>query len=112
MLIVLTGSSGVGKNTVIDAIENNSDKYRLMPTYTTRQKRQNEKEGHPFFFITKEEFQEKIGYHFQNQNFFVSSIHQKSAYYAPHIPLIKPYRFQLQTFAIFAAFHRHYSRQI
>ena len=31
-----------------------------MPTYTTRQKREHEKEGYPFFFISKEEFQEKI----------------------------------------------------
>lgn len=60
MFIILTGSSGVGKNTVITEIEKRNDHFKLMPTYTTRQKRPNEVEGYPFYYITVDEFQEKI----------------------------------------------------
>lgn len=60
MFIILTGSSGVGKNTVITEIERRNDHFKLMPTYTTRQKRPNEVEGYPFYFISVDEFQEKI----------------------------------------------------
>ncbi len=60
MFIILTGSSGVGKNTVITEIEKRNDHFKLMPTYTTRQKRPNEIDGYPFYYITVDEFQEKI----------------------------------------------------
>lgn len=60
MFIILTGSSGVGKNTVITEIEKINKNFKLMPTYTTREKRPFEIEGYPFYFISKEEFQEKI----------------------------------------------------
>lgn len=60
MFVILSGSSGVGKNTIIKKLEMDIPKYRLMPTFTTRQKRESEIEGYPFYFLTKEEFQEKI----------------------------------------------------
>lgn len=60
MFIILTGSSGVGKNTVITEIEKRNDHFKLMPTFTTRQKRPNEVEGYPFYFISVDEFQDKI----------------------------------------------------
>ena len=60
MFIILTGSSGVGKNTVITEIEKNNKNFKLMPTYTTREKRPFEIEGYPFYYITKDEFQQKI----------------------------------------------------
>lgn len=60
MFIILTGSSGVGKNTVITEIEKRNKNFKLMPTYTTREKRATETDGYPFYFITKECFQDKI----------------------------------------------------
>ncbi len=60
MFIILTGSSGVGKNTVITEIEKRNEKFKLMPTYTTREKRPTEVEGYPFYYISKDEFQNKI----------------------------------------------------
>lgn len=60
MFIILTGSSGVGKNTVITKMEKDNENIKLMPTYTTRQKRPNEVEGYPFYYLTTNEFQEKI----------------------------------------------------
>ncbi len=60
MFIILTGSSGVGKNTVITEIEKRNEHFKLMPTYTTRAKRPSEVEGYPFYFISVDEFQQKI----------------------------------------------------
>ena len=56
----MTGSSGVGKNTVINELKKENQNFVLMPTYTTREMREGEVEGNPYFFLTKEQFQEKI----------------------------------------------------
>ncbi|MBQ0017222.1 MAG: AAA family ATPase [Clostridiales bacterium] len=60
MFIILTGSSGVGKNTVINEIEKRNKNFKLMPTYTTREKRPSEVEGQIYYYLSKEEFQDKI----------------------------------------------------
>jgi len=60
MFVILSGCSGVGKNTVINEMLKRYDDLELLPTYTTREKRENEKEGNPYFFITKKEFEKKI----------------------------------------------------
>ena len=59
MLVVFSGGSGVGKNTVIEHLLKEGG-YELMPTYTTRQQRPNESVGNPYYFITEDEFKEKI----------------------------------------------------
>ena len=59
-LIVISGSSGVGKGTVIKSLlERNSD-IKLSVSYTTRAPREGEKEGINYFFRTKEEFSEAV----------------------------------------------------
>ena len=79
MFIILTGSSGVGKNTIISELEKETEKYKLMPTITTRNKRPGEVQGYPYFFLTKDEFQQKIRenalieYEFIHENFYGSS---------------------------------------
>ena len=60
MLVIFSGCSGVGKNTVINEILKNSDKFALLPTYTTRDKRPGETDGCPYHFITDEVFKQKI----------------------------------------------------
>lgn len=60
MFIMLAGSSGVGKNTLINYIMKTNKEVALMLTLTTREMRPGEKQGNPFFFHSKEEFQEKI----------------------------------------------------
>lgn len=59
MLIIFSGGSGVGKNTVIEHLLYN-DEFALMPTYTTREKRENESNGNPYYFITDTEFLSKL----------------------------------------------------
>ncbi|PKK96014.1 MAG: hypothetical protein CVV59_00640 [Tenericutes bacterium HGW-Tenericutes-4] len=75
MFIMLIGSSGVGKNTLINELRNNYEKeVVLMPTLTTRSMRPGEKEGDPFYFLTKEQFEEKIK---NNELFEYENMHGK-----------------------------------
>lgn len=60
MLVILSGCSGVGKNTIISNMIKNSDKYELLPTYTTREMRENERQGEPYYFIDDEEFKQRL----------------------------------------------------
>lgn len=79
MFVILTGSSGVGKNTVIKELSKKNNNIVLMPTYTSREKREGEKYGSPYFYITKEAFQQKIKngefieYEHIHNNFYGSS---------------------------------------
>lgn len=59
MLVIFSGGSGVGKNTVISELLKKQE-YILMPTCTTRQKRQGESQGNPYVFLTTEQFEKKI----------------------------------------------------
>ena len=62
---VISGSSGVGKGTVIKSfLEKHSD-FRLSISCTTRAKREGEKEGENYFYLTKNDFQKCI----ENQEF-------------------------------------------
>jgi guanylate kinase len=62
LLIILSGCSGVGKNTVInELLKRNKDTLRLLKTCTTRPPRKGEDlENGPYFYFTKEEFDKKI----------------------------------------------------
>ena len=56
-LIVVSGPSGSGKDTVISkAIEKMGEKAFLSVSMTTRQKRGNERDGVDYFFVTTDEF--------------------------------------------------------
>ena len=59
MLIIFSGGSGVGKNTVIEHLIAHGG-FALMPTYTTRARRPNESEGHPYHFLSDAEFEAKL----------------------------------------------------
>ena len=59
MLVVFSGGSGVGKNTIIEKLLEDGG-FELLPTYTTRAQRPNESFGKPYHFITEEQFKEKI----------------------------------------------------
>ncbi|MHA8111065.1 guanylate kinase [Lactobacillaceae bacterium Melli_B4] len=61
MLIVLSGPSGVGKGTVRKALFNEPNvDFQYSISMTTRQPREGEQNGVDYFFVTKEEFEEKI----------------------------------------------------
>jgi guanylate kinase len=59
-IIFISGPSGVGKGTVIDALRKNHPDFLFPPSCTTRDPRPGEVEGETYFFITREKFQKKI----------------------------------------------------
>ncbi len=59
-VFVISGFSGVGKGTIINKILQANTNIYFSVSYTTRPKRPNEIEGKDYFFISKEEFKEKI----------------------------------------------------
>lgn len=60
IVILISGPSGVGKGTVVKEILRDRDKYALSISATTRKKRDGEIDGVSYFFITKEEFTNRI----------------------------------------------------
>lgn len=85
-LYVITGSSGAGKTTLLQAIiqeqkelgvgQNLYDFPLLVVTYTTRAPRAHEKNGVDYYFITEQDFKEKV-----EQNFFAEWSCAYGAYY-------------------------------
>lgn len=66
MVIILSGSSASGKNTLIKEILKTNNEIKYINTFTSRTMREDESEGNPYHFITKDEFQAKI----KNGDFF------------------------------------------
>lgn len=58
MLIIFSGSSGSGKNTIIKEIIKNKPYVRIMKSCTTRKKR--DEGDNAYYFLTPEEFDQKI----------------------------------------------------
>lgn len=59
-LYVISGSSGVGKGTVIKGFLNRNKQFILSVSCTTRKPREGEVDGVNYFFLSKEEFQNCI----------------------------------------------------
>lgn len=59
-LYVISGSSGVGKGTVIKAFLEKHPDFKLSISCTTRSKREGEEHGINYFFLTPEQFEEAI----------------------------------------------------
>lgn len=59
MLILISGVSGVGKNTVINRLMQKSESFKYFPSGTTREKRPFEKVGEPYIFMDEEEFNKR-----------------------------------------------------
>jgi len=60
MLIVISGPSGCGKDTVVKELMKNNNNLWLSISCTSRQPREKEINGKDYFFLTKEEFEAKI----------------------------------------------------
>ena len=60
LLIVISGPSGVGKDTVVQRMKERGFPFHFVVTATTRERRANEVHGRDYFFGSKEEFARMI----------------------------------------------------
>ncbi|NLJ87001.1 MAG: guanylate kinase [Firmicutes bacterium] len=59
-LVILSGPSGAGKNTVLDATMDRCSDLQYSVSATTRPRRKSEQDGVDYFFLTEEEFQRRV----------------------------------------------------
>lgn len=60
LLIVISGPSGVGKDSVVQSMKARGLPFHFVVTATTRPQRENEVNGRDYFFVSKEEFARMI----------------------------------------------------
>lgn len=60
MLVLFSGPSGVGKDTVLDIILDKDERLQRSVSLTTREKRSGETDGKDYYFVTKEKFLEMV----------------------------------------------------
>ena len=84
-LIVVSGPSGAGKDTIVSKVLDNSDNIWLSVSATSRKPRKGEVDGVNYFFLEKEEFEEKI-----KDNYFLEYAEYAENYYGtPKEEIIK-----------------------
>ena len=76
MLVILSGVSGAGKDTIKKEIMKRMENVISLPSYTSREPRIGEEEGNPYHFITKDMFEEKI----KNNEFYEYDLHHGNYY--------------------------------
>jgi len=57
LLFVVSGPSGAGKDTLVDALRDRLPRFRYSVSATTRDPRPGEREGEHYFFVTREAFE-------------------------------------------------------
>jgi len=60
LLIVISGPSGVGKDSVVQRMKERGFPFHFVVTATTREKRKSEVNGRDYFFVSKDEFARMI----------------------------------------------------
>ena len=76
MLVVLSGVSGAGKDTIKKALIARMDNVESLPSYTDRLPREGEKNGEVYNFVSKEEFEKMIA----NNEFYEYNVHHEHYY--------------------------------
>lgn len=76
MLVLLSGVSGAGKDTIKKELIKRMDNVITMPSYTDRKPRPGEEDGVIYNFITTEEFEEKI----KQNELYEYSVHHEHYY--------------------------------
>ena len=76
MLVILSGVSGAGKDTVKKEVMRRVENLDSLPSYTSRLPRNGEEEGNQYHFITKEMFEDKI----KNNEFYEYDVHHENYY--------------------------------
>ena len=76
MLVILSGVSGAGKDTIKKELIKRMQDVESLPSYTSRKPREDEEEGVQYHFISKEKFEEKI----KNNEFYEYDLHHNNYY--------------------------------
>lgn len=76
MLVLLSGVSGAGKDTIKKELIKRMENVTSMPSYTDRNPREGEVDGEIYNFITTEEFEQKI----RENEFYEYSVHHEHYY--------------------------------
>ena len=76
MLVILSGVSGAGKDTIKKELIKRMDDVISLPSFTSRKPRPGEEEGVQYHFISKEEFEQKI----KNGEFYEYDEHHENYY--------------------------------
>lgn len=76
MLVLLSGVSGSGKDTIKKELLKRMDNVTTMPSYTDRLPRPGEVDGEIYNFVTTEEFEQKI----REGEFYEYSVHHEHYY--------------------------------
>ena len=79
LLIVLSGPSGCGKNTIINKVMENNKNIWLSISCTSREPRGEEKNGVNYYFLSREEFEQEI----KNDEFLEYAEYSKNYYGTP-----------------------------
>ena len=79
LLIVVSGPSGAGKDTVCNRLVDEQRNVWISISMTSREPRKGEVNGKNYFFITKEEFEEKI----KNEEFLEYAVYNNQYYGTP-----------------------------
>ncbi|MBR2678402.1 MAG: guanylate kinase [Bacilli bacterium] len=84
-LIVISGPSGAGKDTIVEKVIKKNENIWLSVSATSRKIRKGEKEGVNYFYLTKEEFEERI----DNNYFLEYAMYADNYYGTPKEEIIK-----------------------
>lgn len=76
MLVILSGVSGAGKDTIKKELMRRMDNVITLPSFTSRAMRPGEEEGVQYHFISKEEFEDKI----RKGDFYEYDVHHGNYY--------------------------------
>lgn len=76
MLVILSGVSGAGKDTIKKELIKRMENVESLPSYTTRPMRPGDIEGATYNFITTEEFENMI----KNNEFYEYNVHHEHYY--------------------------------
>jgi guanylate kinase len=76
LLIVISGPSGVGKDTLIQRLRELDPRLQYSISYTTRRPRQGEADGVNYFFVNRQRFEELVA-----QGFFLEHATYNGNYY-------------------------------
>ena len=76
MLVILSGVSGAGKDTIKKELIKRMDNVESLPSYTSRAKREGDIEGGTYHFVSKKEFEEMI----ERKEFYEYDVHHNNYY--------------------------------